>query len=96
MQQMMRVFGTESGEDNAARIGLAVSVGVLEMQQLGAIHNVGPTVPRDHSGWNQQSIRKDRGLISLAIMIRIFEDQYFVVRSFAGLDMGVDLTAGNP
>ena len=40
VDEMVRVLGAEAGEDDALRVGLAVAVGVGEVEQLGGLADV--------------------------------------------------------
>src|SRR5262245_17899789 len=45
VDDVVRVLGAEAGQDDATLVGLAVAVGVLEMDQLGAVGDVAAAVP---------------------------------------------------
>ena len=57
------------------RVGLAVAVGVLEVEQLGAVGDVGPAVARLDAGGDQQAVGEDGGLVGLAVAVGVFEDR---------------------
>ena len=92
----MRVLGAEAREDDARLVGLAVAVGVLEVQQLGAVGDVGAAVARLDAGRDQQAVGEDGGLVGPAVAVAVFEDQDLVVGDLARLDLRIDLGAGDP
>ena len=60
-------------------VGLAVAVGVLEVEQLGAVGDVGAAVARLDAGGDQQAVGEDGGLVGLAVAVGVFEDEDLVV-----------------
>ena len=51
------------------RVGLAVAVGVLEVDQFGAVGDVGAAVARLDAGGDQQAVGEDGGLVGLAVAV---------------------------
>ena len=45
---MVGIFGAKAREHDAALVRHAIAIGVFEMQQLGGISDVHPTVSRHH------------------------------------------------
>ena len=70
------------GEDDAAGVGLAVAVGVLEVQQFGAVGDVDAAVSGLEAGGDEQTVGEDRGLVGPAVVVGVFEDQDLVVGDF--------------
>ena len=56
-------------------VGLAVAVGVLEVEQLGAVGDVRAAVAGLDAGGDQQAVGEDRGLVGLAVAVAVFEDR---------------------
>ena len=77
-------------------VGLAVAVGVLEVEQFGAVGDIGAAVARLDAGGDQQAVGEDRGLVGLAVAVGVFEDEDLVVGLLPRLDLGIDLRAGDP
>src|SRR5229473_382092 len=46
VHNVMRVLGAETGEHHAAFVGLVIAVGILEMEQFGALADIRATVAR--------------------------------------------------
>ena len=61
------------------RVGLAVAVGVVEVEQLGAVGDVGAAVAGLDPGGDQQPVGEDGGLVGLAVAVGVFEDHDLVV-----------------
>ena len=72
-------------------VGLAVAVGVLEVEQLGAVGDVGAAVAGLDAGGDQQAVGEDGGLVGLAVAVGVFEDDDLVVGLLARLDLRIDL-----
>ena len=96
MEDVMGVLGAEAGEDDLARVGLAVAVEVGQVEQLGAVGDVGAAVARLDPGGDQELVGEDGGLVGLAVVVGVLEDHDLVVGHLARLDLGVDLGAGDP
>ena len=45
VEDVMRILGAEAREDDAGPVGLAVAVGVLEVEELGAVGHIAPPSP---------------------------------------------------
>ena len=90
MQNVMRVFGPEAGEDHPPFIGFAIPVRVTEEKELRALPHIDPSIARLDAGRDQQAFGKDRRTVHLPVIVRIFEDQHLVFRFLAGPDLGID------
>ena len=93
---VVRVLGAEAGEDDAAHVGLAVAVGVLQVQQLGALRDIHAAVAGREAGGDEHVLGEDGGFVGFARALGVFEDDDFVVRGLAGFDLRIDLAAGDP
>ena len=96
VQDVMRVLGAESAQHHAPLIRDAVAVGVLEVQQLGALPDVAAAVARLDAGGNQQAVGEHGGLVRDAVAVGVFEDEDFVVLRLARLDLRIDGRTGDP
>ena len=96
VQVVVRVLGAEAGEDDAAHVGLAVAVGVLQVQQLGALRDIHAAVAGREAGGDEHVLGEDGGFVGFARALGVFEDDDFVVRGLAGFDLRIDLAAGDP
>src|SRR5689334_4963221 len=66
------------------------------MQELRALTHVRATVARLNPRRNQQLVRKNRRLVGMSIIIRIFQDQDFIVRLLSWRDLRIDRRTRNP
>ncbi len=106
VQDVMRILRSESGEDDVALVGLAGTLGVFEVEQLGRLPDEaavalwqaglgGQRGGRD-AGGEQQSLGEDRALRRLAGVIGIIDDDDLVGLFAAGSDLWVKRAAGHP
>ena len=77
-------------------VGLAVAVGVRQVQQVGAVGDVDAAVAGLDAGGNEQAVGEDGGLVGLAVAVGVFEDDDLVVGLLARLDLRIDLAARDP
>ena len=96
VQDVVGVFGTEPAQHNPRLIGFAVAVGILEMQQFGAVRHIDPAIPRFDPGGNQQSFGKDRGFVRDSIAVGIFQNQNLIRRLLSRCNLRINLGSGNP
>ena len=96
VEDMMRVLSAKSRENDATLISASITIGVLEVEQFGALSDVGTSIPRLNARWHEQTIGKDSGVIGHPIPIGIFHDQYLVFGSLSGLDLRVESRSSNP
>ncbi len=89
MEDVVSVFGSEAREDDASGIGLEVSVGIAQVQQLCRVGDIAAIVAGSDSGGDQQSAGKDGGLVGSAVSVGVFDDQDAIVGDLAGFDLGV-------
>ena len=92
----MSVLGSESGEDDAAAVGLAVAVGVGHVQQFGAVGDIRPAVARLDSRRNEEAVGEDLRAVGNTVSILILKHQNLVVGNLARLDLRVDFGANDP
>src|SRR5690242_6707260 len=69
MDHMMRVFSSESRQNNSFLIRLAITINIFEMQQFSALPNITSAVPRDYGRWNKQSVRKNSRFFGEAVTV---------------------------
>ncbi len=94
---VMGILGAEAGEDDAADVGLAITVGVGEVEQLMAGGDIDPAaVVGQDTGGNEDAFSKHGGLVGLAIAIGVFHHDHGVLGFLAGSDLGIDAGAGDP
>ena len=96
VQHVVRVFGAEAGEDDAALIGFAVAIGVGQVYEVGAVGDVNAAIARFQAGWDEQAVRENGHFVGAAGTLGIFEDNDLVVGLLAWLDLRVSLAASDP
>ena len=100
VNDVVRVFGPEAGEDDAAAVGDFVAVRVLEVQELGRVRDVHRqvrhAVVRRDAGRNQQVVGEHRRDVGAAVAVRVLEDVDLICSLFARLDLRVQARAHHP
>ena len=96
VQNMVRVFRAEAGEERSFAVGFQIAVLVGEVQQFGAIGDVRPAVARFDAGRNQQAVGEDVRLVGPAVAVGVFEHDDLVVGRLARLDLRIGLARGDP
>ncbi len=96
VEQVVRVFGAEPAQHHLAEVGLAIAVGVLEVQQLGRVGDIDATVSRQHTGRDQQVVGKHRRFLGHAVAVGVLEDDDLVVRALAWLNVRIEPAAHEP
>ena len=67
----LSVVRFESGKQHLARLGLAVAVGVFEVDDVGRVANDGAFLPDEHVGGKLQAIAEGRRLVVAAVAVAI-------------------------
>ena len=93
---VVRVLGAEAAEDDAALVGLAVAVGVAQVEEFGALRDVDPAIAGGEPGGDKQAVGEDRGFIGAARAGGIFKDDDFIGGSLAGLNLRINFGASDP
>ncbi len=92
----MGIFGAKPGEHDAPLVGLAVPIGIFEMEQLCALAHISSAISRFNSRRDQQPIGKDRGFIGFAFACRVFEDQDLIIRNLTRGYLRINGGTGHP
>ena len=95
MQQMMRILRAERRKRGDALVSKAVVVGILEMQELGAVRHIHAAIAAHQSRRNLQAIGEDARHVSRAVAIGIGDDDDQVIHLLAGLQLGIGGRDGN-
>src|SRR3989454_7835840 len=93
---LMIVARAKTAQDDATLVGFVVAVGVLQMQQLGALANVRAAVPQFDSGGDHQTVREDSRFVAAPVAIGVFEDEHLVVWHLTGFNLRIDRAADDP
>ncbi len=96
MQDVMRILGAEPRKNDPRAIGLAVAVGIAEMQQLGAVGDIDAAVAWSNSRGDEQAIGKDADLVRFAYAARVGKDQNLVVGFLPRFDLRIDFGRRHP
>ena len=51
VQHVVRVFGAEAGEDDPSLVGLAVALGIGEVNQLSAVGDIDAAIAGEQRRW---------------------------------------------
>src|SRR5258705_456596 len=93
---MMRIAGAEAAQDNTLVIGVKVSVGVSQVQQLRTATDIKAAIPMFKAGWDEQAIRENGGFIGAATSSCILKDNNLVIRLLSWLQLGINRAARDP
>lgn len=96
VEDVMGVFGSESGKDDFASVALAVAIGVGDVDQFGTVGDVGPSVTRFDAGRNQEAVGEDAGIFGDAVAVIVLEDDDFVVGFGPDWNLRIDPGTGDP
>ena len=89
VEDVVRVLGAEAGEHDAAPVGLAVAVGVREVEQLGGVRDVGTSIAGLDAGRHEEPVGEDRRPVRAAVAVLVLEHDDAILRHLTGLDMRV-------
>ena len=90
VDDVVGVFRAEAGEHHPPAVGLAVAVGIGEVEKLGAVGDVHAAVARQHSGGHQETVGKHGVGVGPAVAIAVFKDRDGVVGDLAWLNLRID------
>ena len=93
---LMRVAGTETGEDDFPRIGPIIAVGGFEVYQGGPFAQINPAMPQGKTGRHIELIGKDRFLIRPSVAVGVFQNQQYVVRHVVRFELWISPRAEYP
>ena len=94
---VMGVLGTEARQSDRAAVGLAVAIGVLQMQKLMTGRHVASALSiRHHARRNEQAIGKDGVAVGLAVAVGVFQYHHGIDRRLPRLDLRIDLRRSHP
>src|SRR5262249_13314165 len=96
VDNVMRVLGAEAGENDPRLVGFFAGLARGQVDELGAVGDIGAAVAGFDAGGDQQAVRENGRLVGLAVAVGVFEDDDLVVGDLARLDLRVDLAGGNP
>ena len=96
VDDVVRVFRAEAGENDPSRVGLAVTIGVGEVKKLRAVGDVDTAVAGQHGGGHQEAVGKDRAGVGLPVTVAILEDRNGVVGDLARPDLWIHARRRDP
>ena len=71
----MRVGAAEAGDDDLGRsVGLAVSIGVGDEEDVGRIRDPHAAVSNRNAAWNVEAVEEDRERVALPVAIGVFQN----------------------
>ncbi len=86
----------ESGEERFPRVGMAVAVGVGEIQHLGGVADEHAAAPGFHVGGEAQAVAESRRLVELAVAVAIDQAADAALRRKLGVDLCACSRASRP
>ncbi len=92
----MRVGRIQPAEEDLLRVVLIVAVGVLQEHQIRRLCEDHAAIPELETSGVVEVAGEHGPSVGLAIAIRVFEDQQFVIHPRLGLPMRVVLPGGDP
>ncbi len=84
MQQVVRVFGPKAAENRTSLVRTAVAIGVLQVDQLGAVGDIDSAISRQNSGGYQQIISEHSMAVSHTIAIAVLDNDDLSVGGWPG------------
>src|SRR5213596_1339004 len=93
---LMIVARAKTAQDNATLIGFVVAVGILQMQQFGALPDVRAAIPQFDASGNHQTVGEDSRFVATPVAIGVFEDEHFVIWHLARFNLWIDRAADDP
>ena len=76
----MAVARIEAAHDDLSFVGLAVSVGIDQVNEVRLLSNVSASVSDFEAGRKVKAVSEDRLLIRFAVSVGVFENEQLVVR----------------
>src|SRR2546427_2238956 len=80
---LMIVARAKAAQHDASLVGFVVAIGVLQMQQLGALANVRSAISQFDAGGNHQTVGEDSRFVATPVAIGVFEDEQLVIWQLA-------------
>ena len=91
------VLATETGEDDFAFVHFAVAIGVGEVGEVGFFGAIDTAIAIEHEGErNVEVIGPSGAFVGFAVLVCVFEDDDFIARLLAGVNVGIGNRGGNP
>ena len=73
VHRVLRIGHGESGEHDAANVGLAIAIGIFEVQQVRRVGDQDALLPAHHAGGHGELIGKDSAAVGNAVAVGVFE-----------------------
>ena len=96
VNDVMGVFGTQSGDEDGLFVCSSISIGVTQVKDFGGCSYVYSVVPRQYCRGHEETIGEDLSAVCHAIAIQIFEDDDFVIDYEAGRYVRIAFGGGDP
>ena len=96
VDDVVGVFRAEAGEHDPSRVGLAVTIGVGEVEKLGAVGDVGAAVTGQHGGGHQEPVGKDRAGVGPPVTVAILQHRDRVVGDLTRPDLRIHARRRDP
>ena len=96
VDHLVRIGRAEAAENDAAGVGLVISVSVFEMEQLSALGDVETSVAELDAAGHEEALDEFVELVRFAVTVGILADEDVVVGLFSGFDLGIAGRTGDP
>ena len=96
VEGLVGVARSETAEDHAPHVGLAVTVGVLEEEQLVGGPHVNAAIAEFKPEGHVELVVEHGGPIGSAVMVGVFEDDDAIARGLTGANLGITGGGGDP
>ena len=73
-----------------------MSIGITQVDEVGTFRQVDTAMPKGETSGHIQAVGKHRHLVRFAVLILVLENEQFVRRWFAGLQLRVGPSAKDP
>ena len=89
VDELMRVADAEAAEEDAAHVGLAVAIGIAQVDELVEVADVEATVAGLETLHHREAFGEAPRLVGLAVAVRVFEHENVVGAFRAGLRLRI-------
>ena len=96
MQLVVRVLCSESRKDHPARIGLAIPIAVLQVEELASLGDVYASVTRCHAGRYMEAFGEHSPPVGSTVSVTVLQNQDLVGRRPFRLDLGIEFATRDP
>src|SRR5687767_3335889 len=93
---LMVVASAKAAQHSAPLIRFPITIIVFKQEQFGAMPDVATVFDEFEASGNHQAVGEHRGFVCATIVIGVLENQDFVIRLVAWLNLRIDRAANDP